>query len=156
MADRTGKTEEPTQRRLEKARKEGQFPQAKEFIAALQFLILLGLMGAGGAGWLAEMRQTTRAMFTLAFRADFGPTDLSHLVWTVCRRLIAPLVLAGLALAAATLSFRLATTRFGLSFKKLVPDAERFNPLAKLRDLPKQNLPQAVQALLVLPLFLYA
>ena len=34
MADRSGKTEEPTQRRLEKARKEGQFAQAKEFVAA--------------------------------------------------------------------------------------------------------------------------
>ena len=39
------------------------------------------------------------------------------------------------------MAFRLATTRFGISFKKLIPDGQRFNPLARLQDLPKQNLP---------------
>ena len=62
MSDRSGKTEEPTQRRLEKARKEGQFPQAKEFVAALQFLVFLGLLGAGGAEWMASC-DTPRAQF---------------------------------------------------------------------------------------------
>ena len=36
------KPKQPTQRRLEKAREEGQFPAAKEFVAALQFLVLSG------------------------------------------------------------------------------------------------------------------
>ena len=50
MADQSGKTEQPTQRRLKKAREEGQFPAAREFVAALQFLVFLCLLGAGGAG----------------------------------------------------------------------------------------------------------
>ena len=37
MADKSGKTEQPTQRRLENARKEGQFVSAKEFISALRW-----------------------------------------------------------------------------------------------------------------------
>ena len=49
MSDRSGKTEQPTQQRLKKARKEGNFPQAKEFVSALQFVVFLMLLGAGGA-----------------------------------------------------------------------------------------------------------
>src|SRR4051794_37963409 len=131
MSEHGGKTEDPTQKRLEKARKDGQFPQAKEFVAALQFLVLLCLLGAGGAEWLAGFRQTMRSIFTLAFAAEIGPTDLVHLAWAVARRQIAPLVVAGLVLTVCSLAFRLATTRFGFSWKKLAPDAARFNPISK-------------------------
>ena len=156
MSERSGKTEDPTQRRLEKARKDGQFPQAKEFVAALQFLVLLGLLGSGGAAWLTGFRQTTRAVFALAFAGELRPEDITHLAWTMSRRQIAPLATAGMALTVATLAFRLATTKFGFSWKKLAPEAARFNPVSKLREIPRQNLPQAMQSLVVLPLFLYA
>jgi flagellar biosynthesis protein FlhB len=65
-------------------------------------------------------------------------------------------VLAGMAVAVATLGFRLATTRGGISFKKLMPDASRFNPFQRLTDLPKQNLPMLGQAMVLLPVFLWA
>ncbi len=156
MSERSGKTEEPTQRRLEKARKDGQFPQAKEFVAALQFTLFLGLLGAGGARWMSGFRQTARAIFQSAFAEDLSPVDLMHLVWVVLRRQIAPLAAGGLVLTVATLAFRVVTTRFGFSWKKLAPEAARFNPISKLRELPRQNFAQALQALMVLPLFLYA
>jgi flagellar biosynthesis protein FlhB len=156
MSDRSGKTEQPTQRRLEKARKDGQFPQAKEFVAALQFLVFLGLIGAGGAAWFAALRQTTRAILMRAFTGEMGVADLTSLAWTVSRRLILPLAIAGMAMTVLTLALRLATTRFGFSWKKLAPEAARFNPISKLRDLPRNNLPQVVQAAILLPLFLGA
>ena len=62
----------------------------------------------------------------------------------------------GLAVAAATLGFRLITTRFGLSLKKLAPDAARLNPLTKLKELPRQNLPTLLQSIVLLPIFLWA
>src|SRR5512133_456364 len=104
MTDRSGKTEEPAQRRVEKARKEGQFAQAKEFVAALQFVFFLGLLGAGGASWFAELRQTTRALLMTAFARDLVVADLTSLAWGVARRLIAPLALAGMAVTAVTLA----------------------------------------------------
>jgi flagellar biosynthetic protein FlhB len=154
MSDRSGKTEEPTQRRLEKARKEGQFPQAREFVGALQFLVFLGLFSAGGAAWLSRLRQTTRSIFLLAFTGEMGAAGLNSLAWGVARQLILPLVLAGMAVTVVTLALRLVTTRFGLSWKKLAPEAARFNPISRLRELPGKSLPQAVQALILLPLFL--
>ena len=156
MSDKSGKTEQPTQRRLPKARTEGQFPAAKEFVSALQFMVFLGLLGSGGAGWFEQLRQTTRSLLGLAFAPELRPEDLIHVMWQIFRQLLLPLVMAGMAVAVATVAFRLATTRFGISFKKLMPDAARFNPLSRLKDLPKQTLPALAQAAFLLPVFLWA
>ena len=156
MADKSGKTEQPTQQRLKKAREQGQFPAAKEFVAALQFMVFLALLGAGGPAWFAQFRQTARAMLRLAFEREIRPQDLTHLAWQVFWQNIMPLALAGAVVSAATVAFRLATTQLGISFKKLMPDATRFNPIARLQDLPKQNLPSLGQALFLLPVFLWS
>ena len=156
MADKSSQTEQPTQRRLEKARKEGRFPAAKDFVSALQFMVFLGLLGAGGPAWFAQFRQTARGLFRLAFAPELHPADLIHVAWQLFWRNLLPLVLAGLAVALASVSFRLATTQFGISFQRLMPDAARFSPIEHLRNLPKQNLPALAQALVMLPLFLWA
>ena len=133
MADQ--KTEKPTQRRLDKSREEGQFASAKEFVAALQFLVFLGLLSAGGAHWFAQFRLTTRSLLRLAFRPDLRAEDLIHIAYQVFNLHILPIVIAAMALVVATLFFRLLTTRFGFSLKKLMPDAARFNPMAKLKSM---------------------
>lgn len=156
MPDRSGKTEQPTQRRLEKAREEGQFPAARELVAALQFMVFLGLMEVGGTRWLAEFRQTTRWLFARAFTGELGAAELAHMAWQLFWWLFLPLALGGMAVALATLAFRLITTRFGLSLKKLAPDVTRLNPLSRLQELPRQNLPSLLQAAILLPLFLWA
>ena len=99
MADKSGKTEQPTQQRLKKAREEGQFAHAKEFVSALQFLVFLGLLGAGGAAWFTQFRQTTRAILRLAFERELRPQDLTHLAWQLCWQHIMPLALAGAAVS---------------------------------------------------------
>jgi flagellar biosynthetic protein FlhB len=152
----SGKTEQPTQRRLDKAREEGQFPPAKEFVSALQFLVFLGLLSAGGAHWFRGFQTTARSLFAMAFTRQVSVETLTHIAWQLCWRHFLPLALGGLAVAMATLMLRLLTTRFGLSLKKLAPDLKRLSPLAKLKELPRQNLPALVQALILLPLFLWA
>jgi flagellar biosynthetic protein FlhB len=156
MADRSGKTEPATQRRLEKARAEGQFPSAREFVGALQFMVFLALLGAGGAGWCTRFCHTTRALFRLAFAAELRREDLARIAWQLGWEHFLPLALGGLAVAATTLAFRLITTRFGFSLKKLAPDPARWNPLTRLAELPRQNLPMLLQSVILLPLFLGA
>jgi flagellar biosynthetic protein FlhB len=156
MADKSGKTEEPTQHRLEKSRKEGQFASAKDFVSALQFMVFLAFLGIGGARWFEQLRGTMRGLLVLAFAGDLRPEDLSHIAWQLSSKLALPMALGGLGVALATLGLRLVTTRFGLSLKKLAPDLGRLNPLAKLRELPRQNLPSLLQAVVLLPLFLWA
>ena len=41
----------------------------------------------------------------------------------------------------------------GVSLKKLAPNFQRLNPLSKLRELPKQNLPSLLQAVIMIPVF---
>ena len=156
MADQSGKTEQPTQRRLDKAREEGQFPAAREFVSALQFVIFLALLSAGGAHWFGQFRSTARELFVMAFARELRAEDLTHLAWQICWRHFLPLAVGGAAVVAATVMFRLLTTRFGLSLKKLTPDLGRLSPLSKLKELPRQNLPSLVQALVLLPVFLWA
>ncbi len=52
MADNGQRTEQPTAKRLEKARKEGQFPTARQFVSAMQFLAFVAVLQSwGGDGW---------------------------------------------------------------------------------------------------------
>jgi flagellar biosynthesis protein FlhB len=155
MADQ-GKTEQPTQRRLKKSREDGNFPSAREFVGALQFMVFLSLFGAGGAHWFAQFRETTRSVFEMAFAHSLSIEDLNHIAWQLYTQQFLPLAIGGLAVALITLLLRLITTQFGLSLKKLAPDIGRLNPIAKLRRLPQQNLPSLVQASVLLPVFLYA
>jgi flagellar biosynthetic protein FlhB len=155
MADQS-KTEPATQRRLEKAREEGQFPAAREFVSALQFMVFLALLGTGGAAWFAQFRHTTRSLFLLAFAREFRQEDLTRVAWQLAWKHFFPLALGGLAVALASLGFRLITTRFGFSFKKLAPDPGRLNPLSRLKELPRQNLPTLIQSTILLPVFLWA
>src|SRR5207342_726246 len=95
MADKSGKTEQPTQQRLKKAREQGQFPAAKEFVAALQFMVFLALLGAGGTGWFGQFRQTTRSILRLAFVPELRPETLIHVSWQLFWQDILPLAMAG-------------------------------------------------------------
>jgi flagellar biosynthetic protein FlhB len=156
MADQSGKTEQPTQRRVEKARREGNFPAAREFIAALQFLAFLGLLKTGAAAWFAGFCATTRGIFNLAFAPELTWRSLSAIAWQIAWRHMLPLAVAGMVLATLTLGLRLLTTRFGFSLKKLAPQLSRLNPAAKLKELPRQNLPALLQAVVLLPLFSWA
>ncbi|MBV9505597.1 MAG: EscU/YscU/HrcU family type III secretion system export apparatus switch protein [Acidobacteriia bacterium] len=156
MADQSGKTEEPTQHRLQKARKEGQFASAKEFVSALQFVVVLALLGAGGARWFFSFGQTMRNLFALAFRGEISAQLLSSVAWQLFWAHGLPLVLAGVAILAVTLGIRLLTTGFGFSLNKLMPDLKRLDPLAKIRQLPRQNLTTLGESLFLLPLFLAA
>lgn len=156
MPDQSSKTEQPTEKRLKKAREEGEFPQAKDFIAALQFTFFLLLLGSGGQRWLMGFQSSMRALLRMAFTREVTAVDLTHIAWQLFWHHGMPLALAGMALALATLGLRLITTGFGFSFKKLSPDPARLNPISRLRELPRQNLSSLLQAALLLPVFLWA
>ena len=156
MAD-SNKTEQATQQRIKKAREEGQFPSAREFVSSLQFCVFLSLLGAFGPAWFNNFSKTARGLFMLPFIGhDLHPQDVTQVAWQIFLQHLAPLLACGLVVAAATLAFRLATTKLGLAMKKLAPDFKRLSPLAKLKQLPSQNLPALVQAVIMLPVFLWA
>ncbi len=153
MPDKSQQTEKATPRRLQKAREDGQFPAAKDFVAAVQFLAFVALVGAGAHKWVTQNRITTRILLQHAFDSDLTTTGLIHLFTLALTQTVMPLVILGAILMAVTFAMQLLATRFGFSLKKLSPDFKRMNPMTKLRELPKQNIPALVQALLLLPVF---
>ena len=156
MADRSQKTEQPTPKRLEKARREGNFPAAREMVGALQFLALTAMLAAWGSAWITGMRQTMRWLMVGAFTLDVTAAAVQNLALGAARRVFLPLAMAGALLLAVTLAVQLAATKMGVSLKKLAPDFARLNPGRKLRELPHQNLPSMLQAAALVPLFGYA
>jgi flagellar biosynthetic protein FlhB len=161
MAESSGqRTEQPTPRRLEKARREGQFPTSREFVSAVQFIGFLAVATGFGAAWFKQIRILFRQLLTRAFTLQFTPQFNSQLtpagllaiVHQLILPVLAPLLAGGAALALLVLLVQLGSNRFGVSLAKLVPDIERLNFLARIRNLPGQNVPPFLQAVILLPL----
>jgi flagellar biosynthetic protein FlhB len=144
--------EKPTQKRLDKARKEGNFPASREFISAVQFTGFVTLSVTFGGALLRQVGMLMHTLLAFAFTGDLTVERLMTLLrYEIAPRFV-PLMLAGIGLVVLSVSAQLATTKLGISLEKLLPDIKRLNPLKKLTSLPSQNLPVFLQALLLLPL----
>ncbi len=150
------KTEQPTQRRQEKARKEGNFPVSREFVSAVHFLVLVWLVNSYGQDWFRDSSVSFRAALTAGFRSELTAATLQQILWKLITENLFSLLAAGLALTTAMLAAQIFTTKLGLSLSKLAPDLKRLNPINKIKQLPSQNIPQFVQALVLLPVFALA
>ena len=149
MAD--NKTEQPTQRRLDKARKDGQFPVSREFVSAVQFLVFVWLLTTYGWDWLTMMRESTRYLLKAAFTTDLTREVLVNHAWLLVNTDVVKPLTAATALLVMTVAAQLLSTSLGFSLKKLAPDLKRLNPMARIRQLPGQNLPVLFQSMILLP-----
>jgi flagellar biosynthetic protein FlhB len=153
MAEKDQKTEQPTLRRMKKAREEGNFPTAKIFVGALQFLAFVSLLHAWGPDWLQDIRASIAALFEHGLDARFSGEEVISLSLDLLKHTLIPIASLGAVLIVITIACQLCVTRLGVSLKKLTPDIQRLNPLSKLRELPKQNLPALLQAVVMIPVF---
>ncbi len=145
-------TEKPTQRRLDRARKEGNFPASREFVGAIHFAGVVVLISIFSGDFLARLIRLTRQLLSLAFTSSLTQHQFVAIVRTLIAPDLVPLVFAGFALAVLVIAIQLGSTKLGISFAKLAPDLKRLNPLTRLTGLPGQNIPIFIQALLLLPL----
>jgi len=153
MADKGQKTEQPTPRRLRKAREEGNFPTSRVFVSAMQFLAFVSLIHAWGAGWIQQIRASVASLLQHALDPRMSTSEIVTLSLDLLKHTLIPLASLGGVLVAITLAIQLGVTRFGISMKKLAPDIKRLNPATRLRELPRQNVPALLQALIMIPVF---
>lgn len=151
MAD-AQRTEKPTQRRLDKARKEGNFPASREFVTSIHFLGAVVLAAAFSGTILLRIARMTRRLLNVAFSGSLSAQRLTEIARDIIAPELVPLLLGGAGLMVLVLGAQLAATRLGVSLKKLAPDIKRLNPMSKVKNLPGQNLPVLVQAMILLPL----
>lgn len=153
MSDRGQKTEKPTQRRLEKAREEGQFAVSREFLASLQFIAFLALLIMQAPLLLENVVRMLRFLITESSRSPLTVSSLHGAILTLGAWIGSPLAWAGFGVVALTLLFQLLQTRFGFSAKRMQPDLKKFNPVKKAKETITQNAPQCLKAMILLPLF---
>ena len=151
MADQQ-RTEQPTKRRLDKARREGKFPSSREMIAAAQFLAFVAMIGWFGPELFGRMRDVTRTLLGSAFRPAITVWAVESFYRQALVKVFVPIVAAGAGIAGVSLAAQLGSTKLGFSLARLTPDISRLNPLSKLRDLPAQNFVSSMQALLLFPI----
>ncbi len=156
MADSGQKTEQPSQRRLDKSRDEGQFPTSREFVASVQFAAFVFLLASRAPDWFEASRRWMRHLLVAAFRADFTYATTERLLHTLAAEIALPMLSIGAVIAAITLATQLALTRLGFATSRLAPDLSRLNPAGRLKQMPQQNLQQFFQSLFLLPLFCLA
>jgi flagellar biosynthesis protein FlhB len=151
MAD-PQRTEKPTKRRLDKAREEGDFPSSRDFVTSVQFFGFVTLAALFAGTFLRSIEELMRKLLKLAFSFNFTVTSITTIARQVVAPELVPLMLGGAILTAITLSAQLATTRLGISTKKLTPDLQRLNPGKRLASMPAQNLFAVGQAVVLLGL----
>jgi len=156
MADKSQQTEKATPRKLEKARKDGKFVAARDFVAGVQFLIFVSIAAAWSLRMMGSLKEIMYVSLRWAFRSDLTPQGTVALATWLLTRVLTGLALLGAVLITGTIVAQFLVTRFGFSLKGLLPDFARLSPLNKLRQLPRQNLPALGQAILVLPVCGYA
>jgi flagellar biosynthesis protein FlhB len=153
MADQGQKTEKATQRHVKKAREEGNFPSARVFVGALQFLAFVWMMHSWGAVWVFAIHRNLTLLLNHAVEATLDARFILNLSLDLVKQTVLPLAAMGGGLMVVTLAAQFFVTSLGVSLKKLTPDPKRLNPLARLKELPRQNIPALLQALVMLPVF---
>ena len=103
MPDRSSQTEKATPRKLEKARKEGQFASARDFVAGVQFLIFVWILASWSGHMMGSLQEVMRVSLRWAFRSELTPQGIVSLVAWLLGRLIVGIALIGGALTGAWL-----------------------------------------------------
>jgi len=155
MSD-SNRTEKPTPRRLEKARKEGQFPVSRELIAGVQLITFAILLNKYGAAGVERFLQGTRTIIESGFHGDWNARRVTVLVQATFLPDMASFVLTGLVLTAAGFALHMLSSGFGLAPSKLAPDMNRLNPGGRLSQFPSERIQQTAKALFLLPVFGWA
>ncbi|MGC2659042.1 MAG: EscU/YscU/HrcU family type III secretion system export apparatus switch protein [Bryobacteraceae bacterium] len=151
MADQ--KTEQPTQQRLQKARREGKFASSRDLYSTVQFVLAFSIALRAGEQLYRQMR----VLFTSLIERAFSPAELtssearilySASIWPVLKALIED----GALVAGAALFVHLASTGFSFAGKQVLPDPTRINPGSRLKQMPQQNWSALIKSALLLPI----
>src|SRR5581483_1080361 len=132
MADSGQRTEKPTQRRVDKARKEGNFSSSREFVSSVQFLGFVTIAVMFGGTFIIRTARVMRYLVSIAFTTEITVATVVALMRNVIAPALAPLALAGAALVLLVVSAQFAQTKGGISLSKLTPDFKRFDPIKKV------------------------
>lgn len=136
MSEDSDKTEEPTEHKLQEARKKGQVMKSQELVSTAMLMVTAGvLVGLGGWMFRSIMDFTRMTWGDLMSNADFQNRDVSlDMLWIVIAflKILAPL-LAGAFVVAVLIN--VAQVRFMFSTEPLMPSLNKINPMSGLKKI---------------------
>lgn len=129
MAHTQSKTEAPTPRRLQEARRRGQVPKSRDFTAASVLLaaVLLAYLLKGPA--LATWERQFTWYFTHCFFFNLAPEHLPRVIYEVGKAALWMSLPFFLLLVVAALAVNLAQAGFVFAPEVIRPNLERLNPV---------------------------
>lgn len=126
--DQESKTEDPTPRRREEARRQGQVPFSAELVGSLVVLAgVIGLMNVGPDVW-AAMLGVFRSDLVWAFHPEFDTAAAAELIARTAGRLLAALLPLFGVLLAVGVAVSVAQVGFQINTEKLAPNFDKLNP----------------------------
>jgi len=155
MSDSSQRTEQPTPKRLEKARKDSEFPSSRELVSAIQFFAFISLAASWFPNWILQVRAAMATGLSRAFASSFTPGDFTTLLNRLATATLAPLAILGGVLLGLTVLLQMGATNFGFSLSNLTPKFERLNPANRLKEMPGNNIAHFLQALVMIPLMFW-
>lgn len=127
------RTEEPTARRLQKAREDGQVPRSQELPAAAVMLCSVGLLVLGGWWLIDRLAESFAAGFVIDRRLVFSPSLLgTHAAGQFLEAFWSILPLLAVTAVIAVLASSL-TGGFLFSWKAVAPKLDKFDLFAGLK-----------------------
>ena len=149
--DDSEKTEDPSQKRLDDALKNGDVVKSQEvntwFVTAASALVLLSF----SASAMSDLRVMMRNLLANSYQVPFGGSAVAGLLHQVSTRTIAAVALPVLLLALAAICGNMIQHRLVWSVDALMPKLSRISPLAGLKRLfSKQALANFIKGLLKL------
>ncbi|MCL2497236.1 MAG: flagellar biosynthesis protein FlhB [Symbiobacteriaceae bacterium] len=142
------KTEEPTLKRREDARKKGQVAKSSELVSAIVFLMVFAYLRYFGFDMVASLAET----LTYSLSNAFSTLEYSHFVWALARFAMAALPILGVALVTGV-AINIAQVGIFPSSEPLAPNFDRLNPVSGFqRIFSKRSLVELAKSLVKLTL----
>ena len=133
MSDKQDKTLDPTPRRLQKAKAEGNVFRSKEVVSAGMLLIGVSVLVVGTPAAFEGLQALTARVFLSAATTPLTVRSVPALLSELGLRLVGMLLPFFLALVVASVALNVGQSGWNVTLKPLAPKANRLSPLQGLK-----------------------
>lgn len=153
------KTEEPTAKRQDEARKKGQVAKSAEINAVCLFMTAFCVLQAYGENIYFELSSIMKYMFTEFFRQPFTIEAIHGLFLLLCMVFLKTIVPLMIAVFVVMFIVNVAQVGWFVNFEGLIPNFEKLNPISGIQKLlsPKTlvELLKSIVKVIIVVFYLY-
>jgi flagellar biosynthesis protein FlhB len=129
------KTEQPTSKKLDDARQDGNIAQSREIPSVLILAGGTGVLFFSGSWMIGRLTVMMRSLYQQAGHLVMDPATMDNLLWQISLHTVIVLVPLMLAIMVAGVAGNVAQFGFLFTGKKLTPDLNKLNPVNGLKNL---------------------